>query len=75
MATKGLVSLDDVWVALRICAPGWRAEKKLHNGWVYPPDAGPSFKLPLGPHGTRDNVSIQRGHVKSMRDSSTSSNA
>ncbi len=66
MATSGLVALDDVWAALRTCLPRWEAKKKQHNWWVYPPDGGPMFALPLGPHGRRDNVSIQRGHVKRM---------
>ncbi len=60
-----MVALAEVWRALNHCLPGYKATAKKHNWWVYPP-AGAPFMLPLGPHGKRSNVSIQRGHVKSM---------
>ena len=66
MSTKGQVALEDVWAALHTCLPGWRATQKQHRWWVYPPNGGAPFMLPLGAHGRRKDVEVQRGHVKSM---------
>ena len=47
------------------CAPGHTVMVRVHNYVVgY---KGRSFpRLPLGPHGKRDNPGIQIGHVKQM---------
>jgi len=66
VASFGTVSLADVWRALDACLPGYRRVEKKHHWWVYPPVGEPYRSLPLGEHGSRRNVSIERGHVRKL---------
>lgn len=66
MASLGTVRLANVWKALDVCLPGWRKVKKVHNWWVLPPNNAPRFNMPLGGHGARVRVDVERGHVKRM---------
>jgi hypothetical protein len=67
MGELALVALEDVWRALETCAPGFRAEATMHHWVVYPPGGGaPYRRLPLGPHGRRDRVRIEAGHIRKM---------
>jgi hypothetical protein len=60
-----LVPLDDVWEMLAHCAEGFTREAKLHRWWVR--WKGKTYRaVPLGPHGRRDRVTVEAGHVRSM---------
>jgi len=65
MSSFGTVPLNDIWAMLDHCAPGHTRKQRQHNwaitwkGKTYP-------RLPLGPHGKRQNPGIQVGHVKNM---------
>lgn len=65
MATTGLIPLKKVWAMLEKCAPGFTAEPREHNFLVT--FNGHSFpSLPRGPHGKRENPSIEKGHIRQM---------
>jgi len=66
VSSLGTVRLDRVWAALDVCLPEWKKIKKEHNWWILPPGGGPRFNMPLGGHGARKRVEVQRGHVKRM---------
>ena len=65
MTSSGMVPWRDIRKMLDVCAPGWRMKDKVHKRWIYV-GAGPSYKLPRGPHGKRQRYSIEIGHVKGM---------
>lgn len=67
MAGVGTVLLEDVWLALDHCLPGYRKEEKTHHWWFYPPNEAPPYRtIPKGEHSSRSKVHIERGHVKKM---------
>lgn len=65
MGSLGQVPLKQVWAMLDECAPGHTRKARVHNYCInYRDRSYPSF--PLGPHGKRENPSIEIGHVKKM---------
>ena len=65
MSSTGTVSIKEIWVMLKKCAPGHVVvEKEHHYRVTYGALVFPA--LPLGQHGKRDNSQIQVGHVKKM---------
>ena len=68
MGSVGTVALADVWKALDTCLSGYRKQEMKHHWWVYPPDkkAEPYRRVPKGEHGSRQNVRVERGHIRKM---------
>lgn len=65
MSSTGLITLKEIQTMLDDCAPGAVIVAKLHRNWVQ--WSGKTFRnLPLGPHGSRKDPEVKRGHVKSM---------
>jgi hypothetical protein len=59
------VKLDAVWAMLDECLPGH--ERKASGEYWTVKRAGRSYRrIPLGPHGRKQNVSIQSGHIRSV---------
>lgn len=60
-----MVRLKVIAAMLDRCADGWTAKETNHKWWV-------TFKrrtyrrLPLGPHGARDNPEVKIGYAKHM---------
>ena len=65
MSSFGEVTLGEVWAMLEACAKGHTKVEYKHsycvrfNNLTYP-------ALPTGRHGTGDNRTIQKGHLKKM---------
>ncbi len=62
-----VVNLDEVWAALKECAPGYSVRKSDHV-WIilHPTQKNVVARLPLGKHGRRMNAEIEAGHVRQM---------
>jgi hypothetical protein len=65
VATLGLIPWKTVQKMLNACADGWRFRDKKHKRWLYYGDREP-FKLPLGPHGKRQQHDLQIGHIRGL---------
>jgi hypothetical protein len=60
-----LVKLDAVWAMLDECLPGH--ERKASDEYWTVKFGGRSYRrIPLGPHGRKQNVSIQSGKIRSV---------
>lgn len=65
MTTRGLIAWKKISKMLKRCLGEWWYEDKTHKRWVYAEGRESSFKLPLGPHGSK-NPEIEIGHVRGM---------
>ena len=60
-----IVDLDDVWAMLDQCLPGH--ERKPSSEYWTVKHGGQSYRrIPVGPHGRKNNVSVQSGHIRSL---------
>lgn len=59
------VMLDEVWDMLDKCLPGYerRASKEY---WTVKYQGRSYRRIPVGPHGRKNNVEVESGHVRSL---------
>jgi hypothetical protein len=59
------VTLDDVWKMLDHCLPG-HERKPSSEYWTIKYKGRSYRRIPVGPHGRKDHVSVMSRHIRSM---------
>lgn len=65
MSSFGTVPLKEIWAMLEHCAPGFERRERTHN-WLVTWNGRSFPRLPVGPHGNRQNPGIEIGHIRQM---------
>ncbi len=60
-----LVSLDDVWAMLDKCLAGY-TKKASKEYWTITFKGRSYRSVPVGPHGRKNRVSVESGHIRSL---------
>lgn len=59
------VNLVDVWAMLDHCLPGHERKPSLEY-WTVKYNGRSYRRIPVGPHGRKNNVSVQSGFIRSL---------